>query len=86
MPEILTKPISQEFHQNKEAQGFACTQNSYQNGLTLITFQDIEDWQAKLVDALQKLGFNTYLKRNAVWAWENGKVVARKNGQPRIAY
>ena len=56
------------------------------NGITLFRFQDMEDWQAKLVDALQKLGFNTYSKRNAVWAWENGKVVASKNGQPSIAY
>ena len=86
MPEILTKPTTQKLHQNKEVQGISGVQDPYQNGITLFSFQDMEDWQAKLVDALQKLGFNTYQKRNAVWAWENVKVVAGKNGQPTIPY
>ena len=86
MPGVLTKPISQEYHQNKEVQGISGAQVPNEIGITLFRFQDMEGWQAKLVDALQKLGFNTYLKRNAVWAWENGKVVAGKNGQPSIAY
>ena len=86
MPEILTKPTTQKFNHNKQVQGIYGAQYPSQNGVTLFRLQDMEDWQSNLVDALQKLGFNTYSKRNGVWAWENGKVVAGKNGQPSIAY
>ena len=86
MPDILTKPTTQKFNHNKQVQGICGAQDPSQNGVTLFRLQDMEDWQSNLVDALQKLGFNTYIKRNVVWAWENGKVVAGKNGQPSIAY
>ena len=46
----------------------------------------MDDWRSELLDALQKIGYTTYQKRNAVWAWEDGKTVPCQNDQPSVAY
>ena len=86
MPKISKNKANQESSSNGSQTGTFILNNKSQQGLTLFRFDSMDDWRSELLDALQKIGYTTYQKRNAVWAWEDGKTVPCQNDQPSVAY